>query len=293
MDGVYVLHEAESARPSLVQFSSRMHSYRTLVIGGWISLLLWWMVMPNILFSLGWGSSAPKVIYVIRHGEKRFDEGNHSDYDYACLSEKGWARAYNLKSLFGSSPTHPFRTPQALYSASYANTIDCREGDGWYRTQATIAPLADLTPGGLGLVIDNTTGWLPHLCRAEERGDCNHNASDPLAEPHGFGMCCNMGAAAKMKAKLAEPGVGTILVVWEHANIHNLVHALGVPFAIIPNWEGSDFDSVWELTFDGAGQRFLQLQPKLAQGFSGVGRTWLGPSSGCGNIAPAGFSNRG
>ena len=44
-------------------------------------------------------------------------------------------------------------------------------------------------------MIDNTTGWLPHLCRAEERGDCSHNASGPLAEPHGFGMCCNTAAA--------------------------------------------------------------------------------------------------
>ena len=47
-------------------------------------------------------SGATKRIYIIRHGEKA-EPADRSDYDYdhGCLSEKGWARAYNLKSIFG------------------------------------------------------------------------------------------------------------------------------------------------------------------------------------------------
>ena len=66
-------------------------------------------------------------------GEKVYDAKNESAFDYACLSEKGWARAYNLRSVFGPRPQPPFRTPDTLFSGNYANTIDCvRPAGPWW-----------------------------------------------------------------------------------------------------------------------------------------------------------------
>jgi hypothetical protein len=42
-----------------------------------------------------------KVIYIIRHGEKVYMPSNLTAYKYACESEQGWARAYNMLSVFG------------------------------------------------------------------------------------------------------------------------------------------------------------------------------------------------
>ena len=99
--------------------------------------------------ALAWtASEETRVVYLMRHGEKTFNKRNKTAYLYACLSEKGWARAYNLKALFGPQPSPPFRTPSALFAGNYSNPSDCRDEHGWYRTQTTIAPLAAASPGG-------------------------------------------------------------------------------------------------------------------------------------------------
>jgi hypothetical protein len=238
------------------------------------------------------GSTPDKIIYIIRHGEKIFDATNHSAYDYACMSEQGWARAYNLKAVFGPRPQPPFRTPQALFSANYGDPgIDCRDEDGWYRTQQIIAPLAAPGRSGLDLTINNHTGWLPHLCSAEVRGDDCFHDPDPNGEPHGFGMCCNTHAASTMKETLMRPGVDTVLVAWEHWNIPFLALALGATFPTAGNrsiagfWPGEDFDRVYALHYSRGG-RFLRLETDLFQGLTHLKGRWLGPSSGCGAIAP-------
>mmetsp|Transcript_34462 Transcript_34462/g.110105 ORF Transcript_34462/g.110105 Transcript_34462/m.110105 type:complete len:200 (+) Transcript_34462:3-602(+) len=154
----------------------------------------------------------------MRHGEKTFNKRNKTAYLYACLSEKGWARAYNLKALFGPQPSPPFRTPSALFAGNYSNPSDCRDEHGWYRTQTTIAPLAAASPGGLDLAVESGTGWLPTLCAAEERGHCRQAAKSG-SSPHDYGVCCNTAAARRVKERLAQHGVGAVLVAWEHANI--------------------------------------------------------------------------
>ena len=279
-----------------------MHRRRHLFGGSLLLVIGVVLLRRNAMLSLGtrWANKY-RVIYIVRHGEKEYDAANHTAFDYACLSEKGWARAYNLKVLFGPRPQPPFRTPSALFAANYGNSIDCREGSGrWYRTQATLEPLAAPAPGGLNLTVDNTTGWLPHLCSPSERGLCmQHNlTTERFAEPHQFGTCCNVAAAAKLKAKLAEPGTSTILVAWEHANMRNLAVSLGAPdcdtastTACHLDWDGTDFDAVWAVTFDSTGQHFVNIQTDLVQGFSSVGNEWLGPKRGCGAVAPAGFAN--
>lgn len=40
---------------------------------------------------------------------------------------------------------------------------------------------------------------------------------------------------------------GTVLMVWSHAEIHDLAHALGVKDA--PDWQDTDFDTIWAITY--------------------------------------------
>lgn len=231
-----------------------------------------------------------KIVYIIRHGEKTIDETNLGAFDYACLSEKGWARAYNLKAVFGPRPQPPFRTPQAIFSANYGNSLDCREEHGWYRTQATIAPLAGPGRSGLDLVVHNESGWLPHLCTV--RGDDCFHDPDPNGEPHGYGVCCNTAAAAAILTKLREPGIDTVLVAWEHWNIPFLALALGASSLLAVNgslagmWPADDYDRVFALHFSPGGA-FIRIETELFQGLTQHGGRWLGPSSGCGSVAPS------
>lgn len=41
-----------------------------------------------------------------------------------------------------------------------------------------------------------------------------------------------------------------MLVAWEHVNIQYLTEDLGVSKDKIPSWSDSDFDTVYELTFE-------------------------------------------
>ena len=77
-----------------------------------------------------------------------------------CLSEKGWARAYNLKSIFGANPEPGYRTPDAIFSANYANPLSCQDRHGWYRTQQTVAPVAE----ALDITVNSAYGFFPDLC---------------------------------------------------------------------------------------------------------------------------------
>ena len=110
-------------------------------------------------------------------------------------------------------------------------------------------------------------------------------------------MCCNTHAAATiMKSLTEEPGVDTVLVAWEHWNIPFLALALGATFPIAGNesiagyWPGEDFDRVYALHFSRAGQ-FLRIETDLFQGLTHLRGRWLGPSSGCGDVAPYHFVN--
>lgn len=41
-----------------------------------------------------------------------------------------------------------------------------------------------------------------------------------------------------------------VLVAWEHLNMQYLVEYLGVSKSMVPSWPGSDFDTVYELTYE-------------------------------------------
>jgi hypothetical protein len=259
-----------------------------------------------------------KTIYIIRHGEKIYGDVSKGQlaYEAQCLSELGWARAYNLKSIFGQRPRPPFKTPDALFSGNYEDPIDCRDKHGWYRTQQVISALASDAPGGLNMVVDNTTGWMPAFCGltwnvSSKPGYLEHKASSqpepyksfvmnwtaaqpiggtcsPKAVDGGNGMCCNPAAAKKMLAKLAQPGINTILVAWEHSNIVYLAKALGAPKDAELPWPGDDFDRVYTLTYNAQGA-FESINTNQFQGFdyptSGPHQVgFIGPKTYCGAI---------
>ena len=221
-----------------------------------------------------------KVVYIIRHGEKVYTATNTTAYSYACESEQGWSRAYNMPVVFQYSDR--FRKPGALYSFNYDDGIvDCKTPQGWYRTQATLVPLAD----SLRLSIDNSTGGKKDLCGPRygtPRGSCL--SPPPGGSTHDLGPCCNLAAASSMLAKLRD--AGAILAAWEHANIVYLANALMgdrscAEYAWLPGcqawnrftWPGNDFDKIVALYFDSVTLEFQGIDSGLAQGFN-----WSGPT---------------
>ena len=102
-----------------------------------------------------------KVVYIIRHGEKVIDPSNATAYLYACLSERGRARAEYLAGVFSSGGGRRGLVvpPDGLFSFDYDNRLDCLDppSDGVYRTEATLLPLSR----ALGVAVDNTHGAKP------------------------------------------------------------------------------------------------------------------------------------
>lgn len=114
-------------------------------------------------------SDIQKVVYIIRHGEKVRDPSNETAYKYACLSDRGRARAHHLAKTFagGRDDGHPagrLVAPAALFSFNYDNgDLDCLDpSDDIYRTEATLRPLSER----VGIPIDNRHGAKPYVCRA-------------------------------------------------------------------------------------------------------------------------------
>ena len=195
-----------------------------------------------------------------------------------------------------------------------------------------MSALADSAPGGLSLVVDNTTGFMPSICglkwnplAKKPYGELRMSQPEPFKNlsldwakaqpedpsstcypydeglnktnnPLGSGMCCNEAAAGKMLAKLAEPGIDTILVAWESHNIQHLTAALGVPKAAITHWDGHNFDSVYVLKYDTSISLSSYDLTSVYQGFDTLGyppapeQHYLGPNTRCGAIYPTNYS---
>lgn len=210
----------------------------------------------------------------------------------------GWARAYNLVSLFGSASGTLFPSPDVIFSAQYdANIIgtleqfidltpqqeaeitarlrelgirgNCRDENGWYRTQQTVSAVAQ----DLGLEVNNSTGFLPRFCRGEDPygpGICvPYSSAGPFENP--YGECCNPWSAAQMMAELEKPAVNNILVAWEHKNIQFLSRALAnfpppndaavekVANQVVRVDEGGNRTDIWEDSDFGRIYKFTYL----------------------------------
>lgn len=110
---------------------------------------VWWLAPLMLSVASGFSSmpAKDKIIYIVRHGEKI--DGNVGQGELGgeaqCLSEQGWARSYNLKSVFGTKHTSArpdLKKPEAIFSCNYAEPLDCRDHNGMFRTQQLVAAVA-------------------------------------------------------------------------------------------------------------------------------------------------------
>jgi len=153
---------------------------------------IWWLAPLMLSVASGFSSIThanpkDKIIYIVRHGEKI--DGNvglgELGCEAQCLSEKGWARSYNLKSVFGTKHTSArpdLEKPEAIFSCNYAEPLDCRDHNGMFRTQQLVAAVAH----GLNLPVDNSTGFIPSLCgmvwnKESKQGYMDHKIGNETA----------------------------------------------------------------------------------------------------------------
>ena len=125
-------------------------------------------------------------------------------------------------------------SPDSLYANYYDDIINCE------RCHETLEPIAALT--GLDIVFD-------------------------YGYPKKIGGN-DAGAKAMLQELDASDAEHVILVAWEHNNIAPLALALGAAEADVPSdWASSDFDSIYELTFEGtAVTKFEHKQQNFPQG---------------------------
>ena len=129
-----------------------------------------------------------------------------------CLSKKGEARANALESIFQQR----FKLPNRIFANFYDDHVDCE------RCIETVTPIAS----SLGLRVNKTFGFNMVLGGNLRASDAFKSSIRSSTTPQ------------------------TILVAWEHLNIRPLTIALGVPKEEIPSWKGSDFDTVYILSFN-------------------------------------------
>jgi hypothetical protein len=170
----------------------------------------------------------PRLVYVIRHGEKPPDppaeavqapppgppfgvdfEGNQNSHS---LIPRGWQRSGALTVLFDPTlrpPQAGLQTPGTLFSPSYGDPAQTME----HRTYQTIQGLA----GRLGLQINT-----------------------PFQE----------GQESDLAARVLTEISGVVLICWEHDHIP----ALAAGFPVVANtklpstWPGDRFDIIWSFT---------------------------------------------
>jgi broad specificity phosphatase PhoE len=169
---------------------------------------------------------APRVVMIIRHGEKPDGDAPGVDadgnVDDSSLTAVGWERAHRLADLFDpaqGAPRPGLARPTAIYAAG-AN--DNGEGQ---RTRETVAPLAER----LGIPVNTDYG----------KGDEKKLAKDVAAQP------------------------GPTLISWQHEEIPGIVDAFPSVKPDPPSeWPDDRFDVVWTLTKTADGWHFAQL-PEL------------------------------
>ena len=104
----------------------------------------------------GLAAAGSKHIYIVRHG-KKIHTGDDLAAEFECLSEEGWARAYNLKSVFSIGGEHA--TPGAIFSADL-----CRR---W-------RPIAEIATAGF-------TGAVSQRLRHSRESACRFYFASPLS----------------------------------------------------------------------------------------------------------------
>jgi hypothetical protein len=173
-------------------------------------------------------SAYPSCIYIIRHGEKLGDASNDKEGG-PDLSIQGSARAAALPLLFVPANVSCILTGGAgNFTGHYATVSAVKAGsprfltpDYLFATQQSKSsnrPVETITP------LSAATGL-------------SINSSYPDS---GYGALATAVLGGQYTGKV-------VLICWHHGKIPDLAQALGV--AKPPKWKGSDFDSLWQITY--------------------------------------------
>lgn len=185
-------------------------------------------------------SPPPRVIYLIRHGEKPDDHAERGidirgkENEHSLLP-RGWQRSGALAALFDpdQGPLRPgLHVPETLVSPSYGGKKD----NARHRTHQTISGISDRL--GIEIAADFEKGEEPQLA-----------------------------------GSLVSSGPGPVLVCWDHTHIPQIASALPVvDGTVIPEaWPEDRYDLIW--TFTHAADRryeFSQLPQLLLPGDAGT-----------------------
>lgn len=179
----------------------------------------------------------PRVIYIIRHGEKPPDSPPPNGVDITGASSDhslippGWQRAGALAALFapfGGNPRSGLMTPGQLISPDYGDPTST----AGHRTYETIEPLSLLT--GVGI-----------------------ETPYPEGQEHELGE------------RVAEVRTGVTLICWEHTALHeiaNRITPLDAAATIPQTWPEPRFDVIFAFTWDGSQYDFTQVPQMLLHG---------------------------
>lgn len=183
-------------------------------------------------------SAPPRVIYLIRHGEKPDEQARkhrgvdfHGHENEHSLLPRGWQRSGALAALFDPhlGPLRPgLDVPELLVSPSYGGKKD----NASHRTHQTISGISERL--GIDIAADFAKGQEPHLADA-----------------------------------LLKRGPGPVLVCWDHAHIPDIAAALPVVdgTAIPKKWPDDRYDLIWAFTHAGDHRYdFAQLPQLLLPG---------------------------
>jgi len=170
-----------------------------------------------------------------------------------CLNIQGQERANNIPNVFNgkASTSHPtFQTPTAIFANKYYSQPQCERC--WLTVQ-TISQVLKV----------------------------------PVTFDFGYPSALGGNAAAADAIRKSATTNEVILAAWEHVNIQYLAADLGVEKSKIPNWNGSDYDSVYVVTLDATGK---------CVGFSDEKQNYAPKSTTCDPakyVAPPGEPGRG
>lgn len=153
--------------------------------------------------------ATPEQIIIIRHADKLKQENKGP-----TLSAKGYIRAIKFAYYYLKN----YREPDFLFAK---NPEDNHGKDISFRELQTLAPLANML---------------------EQAHPENYIS---VLHPYNSDEYQKLADLILTNKKFNHK---TILICWNHLNIPNLAHALGVT-ASIPDWSDKDFDSVFVLNY--------------------------------------------
>jgi hypothetical protein len=192
-------------------------------------------------------NSFPKLVIIIRHGEKPGDPANENDNTSPDLSIRGSARAAALPSLFTPDPTGTGTTGSQL-SCNVSGPASS-QFSGTYQVDGSQMPAPRFpTPQHIFATKASSNSNRPVETITPTAQALNHKIHDDYK---------NKDYSKAATEVLTNYAGDIVLVCWHHGDIPNLALAFGVPQAQIDKalggsgkWPGDVFDWVWSIDWN-------------------------------------------